>query len=279
MKKLLILVLALGIAVEAGGCATRRYVRNEVKTSTDRVSGELTAKIDANQGEIRETQDAVSLVGRRVTGVDQRVTVVDEKVANVDQHVNRVDQKVATVDTHVAAVENRVDAVDQTVARVDEKVAKVDDGVKAVGTQVATLDVKTTQQIAEVHKEVGTVDEKTERAMEDINVLDGKFEGRNNLFAREQHTIQFGFDKDKLDPAGIAELDAIAAALMADSDAIVVLEGRTDSTGDRDYNIALGERRVEQARRYLAVDKNIPVYRIFPLSLGTARPIADNKTA
>jgi outer membrane protein OmpA-like peptidoglycan-associated protein len=279
MKKLLVLALALGVVTGTGACASRKYARTQATTATDRLNSQLTPKIEANSGEIKETQDAVNLVRQRVAGVDQRVTsvdqrvgIVDEKVANVDQRVTGVDQKVAVVDSHVATVGGRVEVVDQKVARVDDK-------VKNVGDQVVSLDNKTTQQITDVRKDVGAVDQKTDRAMNDINHLDGKFENRNNLVAGEQKAIMFGFDKDKLDKAGIAELDMIAEKLMANRDAIVVLEGRTDSTGDRDYNIALGERRVEQVRRYLAVDKNVPVFKIHPISLGTARPIADNKSA
>ena len=63
---------------------------------------------------------------------------------------------------------------------------------------------------------------------------------------------------------------------MQNPNAIVVLEGRTDSTGDSEYNIRLGERRVEAVRRYLTVDKEIPVYRIHEVSFGAAKPIASN---
>ena len=65
---------------------------------------------------------------------------------------------------------------------------------------------------------------------------------------------------------------------MEKPDALVVLEGRTDSTGNSDYNVKLGERRIEAVRRYLAVEKNVPVYKIHEISFGSAQPIADNKS-
>jgi len=73
-------------------------------------------------------------------------------------------------------------------------------------------------------------------------------------------------------------LDQVAATLTQNPDAIVVLEGRTDSTGDKDYNVRLGERRIEAVRRYLAVDKAVPVYKIHEISFGAEKPIAENKT-
>jgi outer membrane protein OmpA-like peptidoglycan-associated protein len=56
----------------------------------------------------------------------------------------------------------------------------------------------------------------------------------------------------------------------------IVLEGRTDSSGNQDYNIKLGERRVETVKRFLAVEMGIPVYRIHQISFGAAKPIAAN---
>src|SRR6185503_11123864 len=74
------------------------------------------------------------------------------------------------------------------------------------------------------------------------------------------------------------ELDEIAQTLTQNPDAIVVLEGRTDATGNKDYNVKLGERRVDAVRRYLAVDKGVPVYKIHEVSFGSEKPIAENKT-
>jgi len=81
-----------------------------------------------------------------------------------------------------------------------------------------------------------------------------------------------------LEPTYKAILDEIAEMLTQNADAIVVLEGRTDSTGDQDYNVKLGERRVEAVRHYLAVDKNVPVYKIHEISFGAARPVAANNS-
>ena len=90
--------------------------------------------------------------------------------------------------------------------------------------------------------------------------------------------IQFKFDSAKLDKDFMDALDEIAATLNRNVDAIVVLEGHTDSTGNKDYNVKLGERRIEAVRRYLAVDKGVPVYKIHDISFGSEKPIAENKT-
>ena len=74
----------------------------------------------------------------------------------------------------------------------------------------------------------------------------------------------------------MAVLDEVAGMLEQNPDSIVVLQGRTDSVGGKDYNVKLGDRRVESVRRYLAVEKNVQVYKIHQISMGAARPVASN---
>jgi outer membrane protein OmpA-like peptidoglycan-associated protein len=258
--------MAIGMMMVSGGClASHKYVNKTVKTSTDQLSSQVNTRIDQTNGrvdtldgEVKETRDSVDLVNRRVAGVDERVSVVDGRVSTVDGRVSTVDGRVTTVDQKVGRVDNKVTAVDE---------------------KVASLDTKTTQQLNTIKEDVVVVDEKAEKTDKGLNLLDEKFGNRNNLTVSAEKSVQFAFDSAKLDKASFALLDEMAAMVMADQNAIIVLEGRTDSTGDRDYNIALGERRVEQVRRYLAVDKSIPVYRIHQVSFGAARPIAENNSA
>jgi outer membrane protein OmpA-like peptidoglycan-associated protein len=250
--------MAIGMMVSSGCLASHKYVNHQVKASSDALSADLNGKIDTTNGRvdtldgnIKETRDSVDLVNRRVTDVDQRVSTVDTRVSGVDGRLNTVAGNVATMGNKVTSVDERV----------------------------TTLDSKTTQQMNTIKTDVDTVEVKTDQTAKNLNVLDEKFDGRNNLTVSKEILVEFGFDSSKLEKAGQAMLDEIAAMIAEDRDAIVMLEGRTDSVGNKDYNLALGERRVEQVRRYLAVDKNIPVYRIHQISLGQARPIAENNSA
>ena len=54
----------------------------------------------------------------------------------------------------------------------------------------------------------------------------------------------------------------------------VMLEGHCDERGTREYNIALGNRRAEAARQYLAA-LGIDPARIQTISYGREKPFAD----
>jgi len=226
MKKSLITLLLTTTVLLSSGCvATRKFTRNEVKTSADA----LNARIDSTNGELKETRDNVDRVNTRVTAVDGRVTTVDGRVTTVDG-------------------------------------------------RVSALDTKTTEGMATLKTGVDAVNTKADRTNGELSNLGTNFKNRNNFKVATEKKIPFKFDSAKLDPMITADLDEVANALMQNADSFIVLEGHTDATGDDEYNVRLGERRVDAVRTYLAVEKMVPVYKIHMISFGAARPIADNKS-
>ncbi len=228
MKKTQIVMMLVALGGLSSGCvASRKFVRNEVKTSSDQLSGQLTAEIDKTNGEVKETKDSVDRVNQRVAGVDQRVTGVDQKVDGVD-------------------------------------------------SKVSALDSRTTQGINGLKSEVNSVNSKADEANSNVSSLDQKFQNRNNFQVSTQKAVLFKFDSSDLKTADKSPLDEVSSLVSGNPDAIIVLEGHTDSTGDAAYNLRLGERRVDAVRRYLAIEKGIPVYRIEQISFGSERPVAPN---
>lgn len=226
MHRLPIVLLMSAALVVSTGCASKGFVRNSVQTSSDT----LTARIETNEGEMKEIRDTLD---KRVTGVDSRVTAVDSKVSAVD-------------------------------------------------TRVTALDTKTSEGLNSVRTDVQNVDQRaqsaTARVAGSVSALDQRFQNRNLFNVTNEKAVQFKFDSSRLDQEYASVLDEIATTLIQNRDAIVVLEGRTDSTGNRDYNVRLGERRIEAVKRYLAVEKGVPIYKIHEISFGAEKPLAENNT-
>jgi peptidoglycan-associated lipoprotein len=85
--------------------------------------------------------------------------------------------------------------------------------------------------------------------------------------------IFFGFDQFNIDAEDMATLQSQAAWLVRNPAVRVTLEGHADERGTRDYNIALGERRANAARNYLA-SLGVDPARIDVISYGKERPAA-----
>jgi peptidoglycan-associated lipoprotein len=85
--------------------------------------------------------------------------------------------------------------------------------------------------------------------------------------------VYFDFDKDNLRDDARAVLDAKAAVLAANGGIAVVVTGHTDEQGTSEYNLALGQRRAAQVKRYLE-SKGIAENRMTTQSMGDSQPAA-----
>ena len=86
-------------------------------------------------------------------------------------------------------------------------------------------------------------------------------------------TVYFGTDEYQLDAAAKATLAAQARWLLANPNVRASIEGHCDERGTREYNMALGERRANAAKEFLA-SQGIPENRLLVTSWGKERPVA-----
>jgi peptidoglycan-associated lipoprotein len=97
----------------------------------------------------------------------------------------------------------------------------------------------------------------------------------NDQFKREvlSNTVNFAFDQFDIDDEARRILDSQAQWLRAHPEARITIEGHCDERGTREYNLALGDRRANAAKNYLAA-RGISPQRITTISYGKERPIA-----
>ncbi|WP_373061278.1 OmpA family protein [Gemmatimonas sp.] len=89
--------------------------------------------------------------------------------------------------------------------------------------------------------------------------------------ARLLETIYFEYDADELRDDAKSNLDAKISVLNANTAVKIRIAGHCDERGSDEYNIALGRRRAETAKRYLT-DRGIDAGRIETASFGRERP-------
>lgn len=106
-------------------------------------------------------------------------------------------------------------------------------------------------------------------------VGDEALPGSNADFMRsvQSNTVNFGLDQYDIDPTARGILDGQAAWLARNPAARVTIEGHCDERGTREYNLALGDRRANAAKNYLAA-KGVDAGRITTISYGKERPLA-----
>ena len=84
--------------------------------------------------------------------------------------------------------------------------------------------------------------------------------------------VYFSFNDSGLDTEAKATLRAQAEWLKENPNALIVIEGRCDERGTREYNLALGDQRANAARSYL-VAQGVSANRIRTISYGKDKPV------
>jgi peptidoglycan-associated lipoprotein len=97
-------------------------------------------------------------------------------------------------------------------------------------------------------------------------------EGNEPERVRELATIYFDYDSAEIRSDARATLKTNAQAIQAHTEwKLITVEGHCDERGSEEYNLALGERRANTAKRYLS-DLGVPAARMKTVSFGSAQP-------
>jgi outer membrane protein OmpA-like peptidoglycan-associated protein len=104
-----------------------------------------------------------------------------------------------------------------------------------------------------------------------VVVTENKFELKD--------VVYFDTAKATIQPRSHSLLDEVATAIKQHPEVKrLVIEGHTDSRGDRTFNTKLSQERAEAVSRYL-VERGIERERLAAKGYGPTRPVSDNKTA
>ena len=90
--------------------------------------------------------------------------------------------------------------------------------------------------------------------------------------------VKFNTGKDTLNNRYTSNLDRLAKILKKNKSLVLEIQGHTDGSGNRDFNLNLSERRSKNVVKYLTETHGIERGRLRPKGYGPDKPIAENKT-
>jgi outer membrane protein OmpA-like peptidoglycan-associated protein len=179
--------------------------------------------------------------------------LVGKSEAELDQRVGKVNERVVTVEGRLGEESQRVTKVEGQLGETNQRVAGVETKVGEVGEQAKAAQTKADAAF-------GRADEVDSR-------LTRLWTNRNKRQLVETVHVQFGFDKADLTDGAQTALATIVKELRANPALTIELEGFTDPTGPKNYNVTLSQRRVETVRRYL-IEQGAELPRIHSVGLG-----------
>jgi peptidoglycan-associated lipoprotein len=142
-------------------------------------------------------------------------------------------------------------------------------GLAACSSAKPVPEVKeTTQPIAETVKPTDT--------KEAQSAADFKAQGQAELDAALAKlrgvSVFFDFDAASLTKEAEDRLSEVAAILVRHPDLKVKIEGNADERGSEQYNLALGQRRAESVKKYLA-NLGAKTSQVIAVSFGAEKPV------
>jgi OmpA-OmpF porin, OOP family len=171
--------------------------------------------------------------------------------------------------------------------RLGKNEAKTDDNSKQIQTndQKATEGINAAQSRADEASQSATkageaaqtAQLTAQKGVDQANAVDQKVENADNFQTVKTAKVLFALNKSQLTDDDMQQLDELADSLKGVKHYVIQVQGYTDSTGPKAYNLELSHRRADAVVRYLT-EHDIPLVKISLLGYGEDSPSADNKT-
>jgi len=187
--------------------------------------------------------------------------VQNQAVAPLQKNINGVDKK---VDTKSAELDERITDVDrQSEQGYSDARAKAESADK--DAQKADQDAQGAQQSADKGINLAAQDQ------QEIDNID-------NYQPVKTDSVLFGINHSDLTDEDQQKLADLTQGLTSMKHYAIEVEGFTDKTGSKEYNLELSRRRADTVVRYLTEDGHVPLVKIHVVGLGADEPVADNHT-
>lgn len=160
-------------------------------------------------------------------------------------------------------------------AKTDKKIETVETQVEDLQTKQKATDAKVDAQGQEIAKVSQSAQEALKRAQEAGVLAKGKvvFE---QTFTEDR--VKFKTNSAQLNDEAKAALDEFAAKVKDLKRPVwMEIQGHTDSTGTEELNDALGAKRADAVRLYLARKHQLPIQRMTTISYGDTLPADQGK--
>ena len=174
------------------------------------------------------------------------------------QHTNELEDQTATNHRNLQDVDNRATQ-----------------GIQQAQTAANTAD----QKALAAGQAASQAQQSAQEAMNHADTLASVVSNLDSYHQVADTNVHFAFDKATLTRHDKADLDNFAGQLGNTKSYILEITGGTDSTGNKDYNYQLSERRAETVAQYLAEKYNVPAHKFYLIGIGKDVEVASNNNA
>ncbi len=173
---------------------------------------------------------------------------------------------------HTNELEDQTAANHRSIQDVDNRATQ---GIQQAQTSASAAD----QKALAAGQAANQAQQSAQEAMNHADTLESVVKNIDTYHQVADTDVHFAFDKATLTKHGKENLDNFASQLGNTKSYILEITGGTDSTGSKEYNYQLSERRAEAVAQYLAEKYNVPAHKFYLIGIGKDVEVASNKSA
>ncbi len=178
---------------------------------------------------------------------------------------------VAPMETHLGTLDQKSTQNANDIRDVDQKAEKGISEASNKADQANQAASKADQDAQDANQLAQKGVDQAQQVKQDLTNID-KFQPVTT------ETVLFKINRSDLTDDDKKALDEVADKVQSLSHYMIQVQGFTDTSGPKEYNLELSQRRADAVVRYLTLEKKIPQVRISELGLGEEAPTAPNKT-
>lgn len=123
-----------------------------------------------------------------------------------------------------------------------------------------------------------TAQETAQKGVSEASKAQEMADNIDNYRPAQHATVLFALNKSTLTNEDQQRLAQLVESVKSLKHYAIQVQGYTDRSGSKAYNLRLSQRRADAVVRYLSLNGNIPLVKVYKLGYGESSPVASNGT-
>ena len=175
------------------------------------------------------------------------------------------------LETRLGKNEAKTDSNSTEIKNVDQRASEGIDAAQSKADEAS-------ESAAKANSAAQNAQMTAQKGVDQANAVDQKVENADNFRMVKTQTVLFALNKSTLSDDATQQLNELAASVKGMKHYVIQVQGYTDSTGPKSFNLELSKRRADAVVRYLTAEEGIPLVKISMLGYGEDGAIAPNNT-
>lgn len=181
----------------------------------------------------------------------------------------------APLESRISKVNTKVD---QKTSQNAQDIRSLDEKTETGIAQAQNSADKANQAAGQANQHAQQARQVAEKGVNEANTAQEMVNNIDNYKPSQRATILFHLNKATLTQSDQQRLDQLAQEVASLKHYVIQVQGYTDKTGPKEYNLQLSQRRANAVIRYLTTNGKIPLVKIYSMGYGESDPAAPNST-